>query len=217
MFDFTELTNWHEYTKTFIAIFILVSPPIIAPVFLGLVGGRSEADKKRIAFVGTIGFLVTMLVFTFFGGAILDVFGITLAAFRIAGGFFLLLIALDMIRSKIDDGVLEKKHDKCTAISIGMVPLAIPILAGPGTISTVLIFANIHKTFSHQILVAGVILVVAVYLFLMLRFTVASGRLFGKTATIICNRIIGLIISAIAFEFILDGIAGHFPAIETVH
>ncbi len=218
MLDWAELGNWREYSKILIAVFALVSPPIIIPLFMGVLTGRPEAEKKRAALFGAIGFGITMWVFIFFGGALLDVFGISLAVFRIAGGFLLFLIAMDMIRSEPNEDSEKPGADSSSsAFALGIVPLAIPILAGPGAISSVVVFASIHPSFEHKVLVAGVILTLVAYLIVMLRVVVASDRLIGKTATLIFNKVMGLVILAIAFEFILDGIAGHFPQLVTIH
>lgn len=216
--DWSELSNWREYSKILIAVFALVSPPIIIPLFMGVVSGRPDAEKKRAAFYGAVGFGITMWVFIFFGAALLDVFGITLAVFRIAGGFLLFLIALDMMRSEPVKDFDDSEKDMATsAFSLGIVPLAIPILAGPGAISSVVVFAGVHDSIEHKILVAGVIFTLVIYLVVMLRLVAASDRFIGKTATLIFNKVMGLIILAIAFEFILDGIAEHFPQLTTIH
>lgn len=216
--DWTELGNWREYSKILIAVFALVSPPIIIPLFMGVVHGRTETEKKRASFYGAVGFGITMWVFIFFGGALLDLFGITLAVFRIAGGFLLFLIAMDMMRAEpIEDFDTETSDKSSSAFALGIVPLAIPILAGPGAISSVVVFAGIHPSFEHKVVVAAVILTLVLYLIVLLRIVVASDRLIGRTATLIFNKVMGLVILAIAFEFILDGIAAHFPQLMTLH
>ncbi|MCP3971857.1 MAG: NAAT family transporter [Rhodobacteraceae bacterium] len=216
--DWTELGNWSEYSKILVAVFALVSPPIVIPLFMGVVAGRPMAEKRKAAIAGAIGFGITMWVFIFFGGALLDLFGITLAAFRIAGGFLLLLIALEMMRSELPDNTADTDQTaKTGAFAAGIVPLAIPILAGPGAISSVVIFANIHDSFEHRILVAAVILTLVAYLMILLNIITFTEKLIGPNATIIFNKVMGLVICAIAFEFILDGIAGHFPQLQTIH
>jgi len=99
MLDFSELSNWPEYVKIYVGLIALVPAPIVIPLFLGVMTGRTVAEKKSAAFIGAVGFLIAMLLFTFIGDAILATFGISLAAFRLAGGFLLLLIALEMMRS----------------------------------------------------------------------------------------------------------------------
>lgn len=216
--DWAELGNWNEYSKIFVALFAMVAPPIIIPLFLGIVSGRSLADKRKIAFAGAIGFGITMWVFIFFGAAVLDVFGISLPAFRIAGGFLLFLIALDMMRAEPPEDMAKTDSAIAkSAFTAGIVPLAIPILAGPGAISSVVIFTNEHAGFAHQILVSAVILTLVIYLIVILNIIALSEKLIGRNATIIFNKVMGLIICAIAFEFVLDGIAGHFPDLATLH
>ena len=217
MLDFSELTNWSEYTKLFIGLFALVSPPIILPLFMGVVGHMPDQEKKKTALVGALGFAVIMIVFTFLGTAILNLFGITIPAFRIAGGLLLLFIALDMMRSEVSEITTSEQQSTDSAISLGIVPLTMPILAGPGALSTLIILANLHQTLSHQIVVSIVILLLAVYVFLILRFSVVSGRMLGRNTMIVFYRVMGLIIAAIAVEFILDGLSGHFPILESVH
>ncbi len=216
--DWNELGNWREYTKILIAVFALVSPPIVIPLFMGVVSGRSTTEKRLTGVYGAIGFGVTMWAFIFFGEALLDVFGISLAVFRIAGGFLLFLIAVDMMRADPTAELKDAATDtSISSLSLGIVPLAIPILAGPGAISSVVVFASAHVGVEHRILVAGVILTLVIYLIVMLQAIAASDKLIGKTATLIFNKVMGLVILAISFEFVLDGIAGHFPQLEFVH
>lgn len=218
--DWSEITNWNEYTKILIGLFALVSPPIIVPLFLGIASGLTTMEKRQVAISGSISFAITMWVFIFFGGGLLDLFGISIEVFRIAGGFLLFLIALDMLRSEVATESSPERptvHRVSSAFAAGIVPLAIPILAGPGAISSVVVFANAHEGIEHKILVSAVILTLAVYLLILLNIISVSEKLIGRNATIVFNKIMGLIICAIAFEFILDGIAGHFPQLETIH
>ena len=99
--DWSELQNWTEYTKILIAVFALVSPPIVIPLFMGVISGRLLAEKKKTATAGAIGFGIAMWGFIFFGGALLDLLGITLAVFRIAGAFVFFLSALGLMRSDV--------------------------------------------------------------------------------------------------------------------
>lgn len=217
MFDFAELLNWNEYVKVFLGLFALVSPPIILPLFLGVVGQRTAREKRQTAVVGALSFAVIMLIFTFLGTAVLDLFGITISAFRVAGGLLLLLIALDMMRSDVSTSDTTEADSRSSAISLGIVPIAVPILAGPGAISTLIIFATDHPTVSHQFLVAIVVVVISIYVFLAFQFSIRTEHLFSPTMMIVFYRVMGLIVAAIAIEFILDGIAAHFPMLEISH
>ena len=217
MLDWTELTNWPEYVKIYVGLVALVPAPIVIPLFLGVMAGRSTEEKKRAALIGALGFLIAMLVFTFLGDGILAVFGISLPAFRIAGGFLLLLIALDMMRS---DPTIEPKDEGKhggSALALGIVPITIPILAGPGALSAVVIFATDHEGLSHRIVTGLVILAVAITVFVQFRLAVTVDRLITPNIAMIFNKVMGLLIAAIAFEFVMDGIAGHFPDLRTIH
>lgn len=179
--------------------------------------GRTVAEKKSAAFIGAVGFLIAMLLFTFIGDAILAAFGISLAAFRLAGGFLLLLIALEMMRSDPTNQPKDEGKQGGSALALGIVPITIPILAGPGALSAVVIFATDHDGFSHRILTGLVILAVSLTVFIQFRLAVAVDRLITPNIALIFNKIMGLLIAAIAFEFVMDGIAGHFPQMETIH
>lgn len=133
-----------------------------------------------------------------------------------AGGLLLLIMGIEMMRSSPpaeDEAVADTSS---SVLSIGLVPLAIPILAGPGAISTVIIVASDHESASHRILVAGAVALTSVITYAALRLAVAGDRFFTPTAAVIFARVMGLIVAAIAVEFVLDGIAGHFPDLVTV-
>lgn len=203
--------------KIYVGLIALVPAPIVIPLFLGVMTGRTVAEKKSAAFIGAVGFLIAMLLFTFIGDAILAAFGISLAAFRLAGGFLLLLIALEMMRSDPTNQPKDEGKQGGSALALGIVPITIPILAGPGALSAVVIFATDHDGFSHRALTGLVILAVSLTVFIQFRLAVAVDRLITPNIALIFNKIMGLLIAAIAFEFVMDGIAGHFPQMETIH
>ena len=181
-----------------------------------LVNSRPEGEKRQVAFLSSLAFAVTLLLFTFAGEFILELFGISVSAFRIAGGLLLLLMALDMMRSSIE----PDESDPATSgspLSVSIVPLAIPILAGPGTISTIVIYAQLHEGVGHRLLVAGVILVVTLFVYLCFRFSLKAGSFFTPSTSLVFNRVMGLVVAAIAIEFLLHGIAGHLPDLNIVH
>ena len=158
-------------------MFALVSPPVVVPLFLGIISDRSVEDKKTVARIGAIGFFVTTSIFVFPGESILSVFGIEISAFQVAGGFLLLLIALDMMRSTPSDGD-GTKDGHGSIIALGIVPLTIPILAGPGVLSAVVLFAAEYEGAIHNFLMVAVMAMVSVVVFLTLRVAVASNRFF---------------------------------------
>jgi multiple antibiotic resistance protein len=208
--NWAEIENWTEYSKLLIGLFAITGPLSSLPIFLGLTAERSILERIRVAQVAVLTFAISMLIFTYFGQAILDLFGISLPAFRIAGGILLLLTALDMMRSDMETKPAEKTTVVKSA-AVGIVPLAIPLLAGPGSISTIIIYASAHESLAHSILVSIVILSVSLLVYLTFRLALSMGPIMGETATIVMNRVMGLIVASIAIEFMLHGIADHFP------
>lgn len=212
-----ELQNWSEYTKIFLGLYALVPPPIIIPLYLGIMAGRSPAEQRAAAIVGGLTFIVVMVSFAFLGTSILGAFGISLPAFRIAGGFLLLLIALDMMRNNPFDESVDKTTSKSSAFALGIVPLTIPVLAGPGAISAVVLLSSEHGVEGHRVAVAVVVAIVGLVIMATLLLASLLEPLFNKSVRVIFNKVMGLIICAIAFEFVMDGVADHFPDLRTIH
>ena len=161
MFDGMELREWNEYVRLAVGLLALINPLTVLPIFLGLVQGRPESEKRHISSVASITVLVTLLIFTYFGGALLDLFAITIDSFRIAGGILLLLTALEMMRARA--GAQTSGEDtEVNITSIGIVPLGIPLLAGPGAIVTTIVDATALPGIAHKVAVSVVIVLVAI-------------------------------------------------------
>lgn len=206
-----------EYrVELFAGLFARVPPPIIVPLFLTLTANRTNAERKQIAAIAALTFALTMILLTFLGEAILNLFGITISAFRIAGGLFLLLLGIDMMRSNFSAD-LSYKPSNASLVSTSIVPLTISILAGPGVSSTVIIFANNHEGLTHQIVVALVCLVVALIVYVFFRLSSMTVAFLTDTVNNVFNRIMGMLVTAIAVEFILHGLADHFPNLGIRH
>ncbi len=213
--DWSELTNWNEYSQLVVSLIAMTPPSILVPFFLSLVGKRDRVEQKQIALLSAIGFFVVSVVFVFLGESILHAFSITIDTFRIAGGILLVMTAFSLLTSSAD---VEVEADTASsALSISLVPMTIPMLSGPGAISTVVIFASLHTGFSHKILVSAVILTVSIFVYFMFSASLRLGKFFTPTAALAFNRIMGLVIMAIAIEFILHGLGGHFPDLNIVH
>lgn len=212
-----DLSNWNEYAKILVGLFAMVAPPIVIPPYLTISTGRTLKEKKQTILVGVIGFIIILMLFTFFGSTLLDAFGISMAAFRMAGGLVLMLLALELLRAEPPDKVSDTApKSKSSPAALGVVPLAIPFLAGPGAISTVVLFSNNQDSLAHKLVICATVLVLALYLFVSLRLVAASEKLIGPGTTLIISKIGGLVLCAIAFEFLFHGIAEHFPGLTVV-
>lgn len=205
------LRDWNEYVRLLVGLLALINPLTVLPIFLGLVHGRTGPEKSHISTVAALTVLVTLLIFTYLGAALLDLFAITIDSFRIAGGILLLLTALEMMRAK---ATTERAADGETNLtSIGIVPLGIPLLAGPGAIVTTIVDATALPSFAHKIAVSVVIVIVAIVVYVTLRLSAKAGAYMSATAMTIFNRVMGLIIASIAVEFIIGGLAARFPVL----
>ncbi len=206
------LRDWNEYVRLLVGLLALINPLTILPIFLAMVHGRSGAEKSHVSTVAALTVLVTLLIFTYLGAALLDLFAITIDSFRIAGGILLLLTALEMMRAKSPTGERAAEGES-NLTSLGIVPLGIPLLAGPGAIVTTIVDSSALPGLAHKLAVSAVILVVAVVVYVTLRLSAKAGAYMSATAMTIFNRVMGLIIASIAVEFIIGGLAAKFPVL----
>jgi len=212
MLEINELLDINEYLKLLVGLLVIVDPFGNIPVYLGLVDNTSAREKRRIVIVATLAFIVILITFTFLGEAILDFFGIQLGAFQIAGGILLLLMALEMMHQRSTTPAKGDEHNQGSA-ALGIVPMAVPLLAGPGAISIIIIYSHRHESTSHDILLGGVILAVGIIIFISLSLAPLIGSLIGPTGRSVVERVMGLMVAAIAIEFMVDGLVSLFPVL----
>ncbi len=194
----------------FVTIFVTIDPLGLAPLFLALTAGMTRAERGQVALRATLTALAVLLVFALAGLTILSFFGITLAAFRIAGGLLLFYIAFEMIFEKRQErhersaGRVRVDPDRVRTVAI--FPLAIPLIAGPGSISATILLAGHHVlAVGHFVLIAMLIVNVAVA-WLALFLADRLERFLGETGRIVLTRLFGLILAALAVQFAADGI-----------
>jgi multiple antibiotic resistance protein len=206
------MLDWPEYGTLLVALWALVHPIGAVPIFLSLTENR-PAERRQIGFVAAVAEGVILIASAFVGQALLQAFGIDIPAFRIAGGLLILFAALAMMHLP-DQGApetLAHGQDSPADNSIGVVPLAIPILAGPGAISTVIVYAHKSAALSHYVVICIVIVAVAMSTWVVFRLALVIGALIGRTGMRVFTQIMGLLIAAIAVEFITQGLAAIFP------
>lgn len=190
-----------------ISIFFIVDPLAVIPSFLTLTADDTVSRRRRTALKAAIACTLILAGFAAAGGFILKLFGITLPAFRIAGGIVLGLSALEMLRAErrsreTKEEVAEGTEKNSAAIT----PLAIPMLAGPGAISTVMVLANRATGWSQTLPVYTAILGAGLATFLVLRASELLNKGLGKTGINVLSRIMGLVLATVAVQFILDGL-----------
>jgi multiple antibiotic resistance protein len=196
--------------NAFATLFVTIDPAGILPVFLTLTAGMDEGLRRRMALRGCLIATVILLMFALVGETMLRLLGIGLPAFRIAGGVMLLLIALEMVFERRSDRRSRAASDLREvggADDISVFPLAIPLLSGPGAITSIMLLMARHEgDLAAQTAVIVVLLVVMALCVAMFWFVGPIERLLGATLTHIVSRLLGLLLAALAVQFVLDGL-----------
>ena len=200
--------------SVFMAFFAIMNPIANTPVFLGLTAGEDASLRRNVAFHAVLSTFIIVTVFCLLGSVIFKLFGITLPAFRITGGVLVALIGYQMLhgsKSSVhhpsDD---DQRDSRDAALSVAITPLAIPILAGPGTIATAMNFASTGGTLELVLTIAAFALL-CVVTFLFFAFGEGLTRFLGKSGLNVITRIMGLILAVIGVQMLLDGVRGAFP------
>jgi multiple antibiotic resistance protein len=190
------------------AVFFIVDPFAATPTFLALTAGYEQARRKQMAWRAALTCLVILTLFGTIGKYLFRLFGISLPAFKFAGGLLLLLIALDMLqarRSRTRE-TPEEHSDAAATDDVGIIPMGIPMLAGPGSISTVMVLVGQAPTWHDAIpVLAGVALTSAVC-YVVLAGATRVEELLGEIGIRILTRLMGLMLTAIAFQFFVSGL-----------
>jgi multiple antibiotic resistance protein len=207
--------------EIFITLFAVINPIGIIPIFVGLTHRESLAQKKIIAFRGVIIAAIILLVFAFVGDYLLDYLGISEAAFNIAGGLLLLRAAFNMVlaqpsgigvTTRAENEEAEEKED------ISIFPLAIPLIADPGSISTVILLTRgVETYYSYEGIIVLVLLFVLSITYVCLRLSEPIAKILGITGTNAISRVFGIILAALSIQYVLDGINMFMKTPPTQH
>src|SRR3954467_7860757 len=197
------------------AVFFVVDPMGAIPFFIAMTRNDTPAKRRDMAKRASIAAFFVLTTFAVAGTLIFKVFGVTLGAFKVAGGVLLLLTAIEMLRAQQQRTRVtpEEEREGAEKEDVAIFPLAIPLLAGPGSIATV---TALMGRAGHLIFMIPVVVAIAVTCFasyLMLRAAGRVARFFGVTGMSVMNRVIGLIIGAIAIQFVFDGLKDSFPGL----
>ncbi len=194
---------------TLSAIVVVVDPFAVVPLFLTITQGDSPEKKRATARKASLVMTLTLVAFAAAGGFIFRLFGITLGAFKIAGGVLLFLMAIDMLRaqrSRVRTSP-EEEVEGAAKDDVAVIPLGIPMLAGPGSIATVtVLMTQAAGSTARVAVVFGCIVLTGLLTFVLLRAATVVERALKQTGLNILNRIMGLILAAVAVQFVVDGI-----------
>ena len=192
----------------FVTMFVIIDPIGLAPLFVALTQGMSDRARRRIALRATATGMLILLVFAAFGEAVLGFVGISMPAFRVAGGILLFLTALEMLfekRTKRRENQSETEED--TRDDPSVFPLAIPLISGPGSIASVILLMGQRPGVEGAFMVLGA---TGLVMMIVLSFFLLSGsleRALGKTGTTVVTRLLGMLLAALSVQFVLDGLA----------
>jgi multiple antibiotic resistance protein len=197
--------------QTFLTMLVVMDPIGLAPVFIGLAGNRPTFERRAMALKASVVAGVIILAFGLFGRALLTRLGISLDSFRVAGGILLFLIALDMVfaRTSGSKETPDEEKDAQAREDISVFPLAIPLIAGPGTLASIMILAS--DAHGSAVLLTAVFLVTAGVLllcYLALRLSGQISRLIGLTGVHVVTRVLGVLLGALAVQYVADGVRG---------
>ena len=204
----------NEYLRFVVTLTAVVDPFLAVPFFLAFARTRGEAERQALARVVALSVFAILAVATFIGEALLELIGASLPAFRVGGGLVLLLMALAMLNAQAG-GVRQSQEEARELQSgevSGVVPLAIPLLAGPGAISTSIIAAE-KGGFAHQLAIVACIAVVCLVSWAVLRRAHAIEERLGTTGLNIATRILGLLLAAMAVQTMAEGLKTLFPGL----
>lgn len=213
-----QIENISSYVNIFIGLLAIVDPIGAMPIFLSITQPNSTEEKKAIARLTALSFFVILLVGMVLGESILAVFGISIAAFRVAGGFVLFTMGISMlnsdhseVRTASDDEEIIVKNPS----SVAVVPLAIPLLAGPGSLSAVIVYAHqTGKVLYNDIALGISITLIALLIFITFSLAPEIDKRIGTTGMNIIAKIMGLITMSMAVEFVAGGMRDLFPGLQ---
>lgn len=201
--------------KVTLALFAIVNPIGSVPIFISATDGWSNQDRAKTAKTVAITVFIILAISAFLGDKILSFFGISIPSFQVGGGILLMLIAISMMHGKQSGTrqTLEEAQTMAEREVIAIVPLSIPLLAGPGAISHMIIAAQQTHSFVGHLSLVLPIVVICLMIWLILRLAVAISQRLGSIGINIVTRLMGLILAAMAVEFVVHGLIGLFPRI----
>jgi multiple antibiotic resistance protein len=209
MLDFTE------YTKIFISLFAILDPIGIIPVIILFTSGMTAQKRAQVGRIASLAVGIILLVALLIGQPLLAFFGISINSFRVAGGILLMLMAFKMLNGNLYTSVATDNNGAAgeTSSTLAIVPLSIPLLAGPGSISAVIMEAHKAHGIEHYLIMSLEIILLSVTVWLTFLIAPWVARHLSKIGIDVFTRLMGLVLAAISVEFIAGGIRGLFPAL----
>lgn len=201
------------FISAFITLFVVIDPPGCAPIYAGLTKGATSAQRRNMAIRASLIAGVILLIFALFGEQLLGALHIDLDSFRIAGGLMLFWIAFEMVFEKRTQR-REERAEKLAATpeveDVSIFPMAIPMLAGPGAIAAIMLLMNEAQDITGSLTVLGALASVLLITMLALMAAGPLMRLFGDKVEAAITRVLGVLLAALAAQYVIDGLRGSF-------
>lgn len=210
------MLDWTEYAKICLALLVIVNPVGAVPLFASMTAGNSEREKKQIARVASTSVGLVLIIAAVAGQSLLGLFGISMASFKVGGAILILLLAISMMHGtqSTEKQTPDEAREAESKESIAVVPLAIPLLSGPGAISTIIIYATARSSLAHLAAIVACGMLVAVVTWIALRVATPVSAWLGKTGVNIASRLMGLLLAAVAVEIFASGIVVLLPGLK---
>lgn len=211
--------NFAIYLQFFLGLFAIVNPFGTLPIFFSMTAHQYEADRNRTNLITSISIAVILLVSLYFGKIILDAFSISIDSFRVAGGILIVSIAMTMISGKLGEHKQNKEEQKADLTeydNIAVVPLAMPIMAGPGAIGSTIVWGTRYNSWVDFVGFSIAIVIFALICYVLFRFSAPLVKKLGRTGSNVVTRIMGLILMSLGIEIIVAGLGNLFPGLTAV-
>ncbi|SEW06953.1 multiple antibiotic resistance protein [Cognatiyoonia koreensis] len=204
------MTELPALITAFTTLFIIIDPLGLTPLFIALTQGMTPAQRRGVAIRACLTAGALMVVFTLLGEAVLNFVGISMDAFRIAGGILLFLTALEMLFQRRQARKAGEANEAASHLDDdpSIFPLALPLIVGPGTITTIILLTGQADGSAEVLAVGGVLFAVLLIVFVAFLSASFLERLLGRTGLNIVTRVLGMLLAALAVQFILDGLRG---------
>ena len=202
------------FSSVLVTFLVIIDPPGCAPIFAGLTRGATPVQRRSMAIRASVVAWVILMFFALLGRPMLHALGISLASFRIAGGILLFFIAVDMVFERRTQRRQERAHaiEATPEVEdISVFPMAMPMIAGPGSIASAMLWVSRAETPLHIAIVLAAITVVMILTMITLLAAGPLMRLIGERVETVITRILGVILAALAAQFVIDGLKQSFP------
>lgn len=199
--------------KFFIGLFALVNPVGILPVYISMTDNHDKQQRSRTNTMANLSVSIILISSLFAGGAVLNFLDISLNSFRIAGGIVVVIIAMSMINGKIGEHKQTKQelNESIEKENVAVVPLALPLMAGPGAISSMIVWSSRYDTWAYFIGFIGAISLFSLCCWILFKLAPLIIKVLGQTGINVITRIMGLLLMALGVEFVISGLRAVFP------